>query len=422
MIYVIPIVLLVMSPLLGTLFDLSADFLPGWYKTDIYLVIGSITAILVLTVALTIIFSKISPKTEPPVIFEDEFLARSDKFFGRSQEQEKIINLLNNPKVSILNIYGIGGVGKTSLVKEIVDKKIFETVIWQTAKKEVFDIQQGIIKQPLESSLTLETLCRNIAQRFGKLTEYKALKKEYQKFTLLESLLKKNKSLLIIDNFETIDEKFNKFVEGLKNIIEDTSSKAVLTCRFKVETIENFLLEGLNLGEAKQLLNNELAIFDNENVLLHKNAQEIHEATKGVPLAIKLIASRIKTSHEAVVNNIIDRFSNIDFNNQNEIYEQCYLFIYRQIWADLSKNAKVFLIKLATYSIDEKITKEELESAYFSKNLTGSKVKKEEFLETFSELLKHVLIEVKSTNNIHHFSLHPLTQKFVNADLRQIKN
>ena len=390
---------------IGLFLNLLPGILPARFTTNPYLVLGCGLLIFILLYYLQL------PKKS------DSYPFATNVFFGRKTEQEDVIRLLENEEIPILNIYGLGGVGKTSLIREITkENKIFKSVIWQTAKKRSFDTDQGVKKLPSESA-TFENLCNKIASLFGEQIEYQSLKKEHQKIELIERLLERHGTLLVIDNFETYDEEAAAFIRNLINIIEGTPSKAVLTCRYEVETVASYKLEGLSLEETTDLLNHELVIEGGKIILPREKIKEIYSATSGLPLAIKLIAARVKKIHVAALDEILARLSTIDFNNPTKVYQQFYRFIYQEIWKDLSKDAKKLLIKVATFSTEEPISYKKLQLAFFDnrENLSGKEISK--FEQVFSENIKFALLESKNIDNEHRFFIHPLTKAFVTADL-----
>jgi AAA+ ATPase superfamily predicted ATPase len=347
----------------------------------------------------------------------DSYPFPKDVFFGRRTEQEEIIRRLKKEEIFILNIYGLGGVGKTSLIREITKgNQLFTAIIWQTAKKQLFDADKGVEKLP-STSATFENLCAKIASFFGEQIEYQALTKEHQKIEFIEKLMERHKTLLVIDNFETYDEEINIFIKNLKTIVEGTPSKAVLTCRYKVEAVASYKLEGLTFEETAELLNHELALENGGISLAKEKIQQIYETTNGLPLAIKLIAARVKEIHIEVLDDILERLSNVDFNNPAKVYQQFYRFIYQEIWKDLSKDAKKLLIKAATFSIAEPISYKNLQLTFFDNREGLSSAERRKFAEAFSENIKFALLESKSVNNEHRFFIHPLTKAFVEADL-----
>jgi AAA+ ATPase superfamily predicted ATPase len=394
----------------GIIVNLTTDILPKWFANNTYLVVGSGVLICVLLALLHL------PKTFRGGLTNSDVVPEGF-FCGREKESADILNLLGDKTPSLFNIYGMGGVGKSSLIRQVTrENKLFKSVVWQTAKKQFMDGAQVLQRKSSESA-TFENLCYRIARYYGVSVEYEASRKSHEKMQLIEGLLKKHRTLLIIDNFETIDDDLNAFIKSLTDIIEGTPSKAVLTCRHRLDGVFSYKLDGLSLAETTELLNHELAMEGNKITLTKERIHQVYEATNGLPLAIKLIAAQAKTIHVAALDEILGRLSVVDFNNPTEVYEDFYRFIYEEIWKGLSKDAKKLLIKLATFSIDEQITYENLQANFLDNEDNPSNKEKAEFEQAFRQNIEFALLESKKTNNEYRFFIHPLTKTFVKADL-----
>jgi hypothetical protein len=396
---------------LGIVVNLYAAILPKWFANNIHLVNASGILIIVLLVLVNL----------------PEYLHRrrmnSDKmprsfFCGRKEEREILISLLRDEQKSIVNIYGLGGVGKTSLVREVVEEnKIFKSIVWQTARKQF--MEQGAVRHSeLSESATFDSLCNRIASYFGVLIEYQALKKAHERMHFVENLLKDRPTLLIIDSFETIDEDFNSFLQSLTDVIAGTSSKAILTCRFRLDKVESHKLDGLTLEETAELLNHDLTVEGKKINLSKQKVLEVHRATNGLPLALKLIAARVRATHVAALDDILGRLSAIDFGDTPEVYERFYKFIYHEIYyKSLSKDAQELLIKLSTFSSDERITYKSLQTHFFDNEANPSNKEKDRFERAFSQNIKFALLESREIDREDGFFIHPLTKTFVRAEL-----
>lgn len=394
---------------LGISLNLVPGIVPSWFAGNLYWVLALNLAI-ILCIALLQMPRFRANRPSRGQSFPKSF------FVGRQQERADLERLLTENQVPVFNIYGIGGIGKTSLLREVIrGDRTFGTVIWQTAKKQLMEGDRIYNSTPFMTA-TFENLCREIAATFGQAVEYRQLVKDHQRKELVETLLAKHNTLLVVDNFETLDEDFDAFLKNLLGILTGTGSKAVLTCRHELEAIPSYKLEGLNLQATGELLNHELAPGAGAR-LPPETVAQVHAATNGLPLAIKLIAARVKRSHIAAIQSILDRLASIDFENANEVYEQFYTFIYQEIWNDLSRDAKLLLITLATFSLDEVATYDTLRQAFFDNRDNFSAADQDRFERAFSENRRAALLEAKETTGLYRFSLHPLTRAFVKTSL-----
>ena len=111
-------------------------------------------------------------------------------FFGRSDELTKLRRWLVHDRSQVVAIYGIGGVGKTTLsaraIRNLADN--FEAIIWRS-----------LLNAPLFDELLpafLRTLSTNTLEEIPANLEYR--------FSLLLEILRSKRCLLVLDNVETI--------------------------------------------------------------------------------------------------------------------------------------------------------------------------------------------------------------------------
>jgi len=191
-----------------------------------------------------------------------------NEFIGRNDYLIDIYNKLTNNNNRIIQVDGIGGIGKTTFVhfftKKLIEndqfKNNFEFIIWTSSKRNKYT-PSGI-----------KDLTEFIAN-------YKELVEEIYRFIVSNSLLDQpdddstieieeivldfltdNRVLLIVDNLETLnDSDLIKFLENLPQ-----KSKVILTTR---ETLGDFFLSRINLHgfeetqEFPQFLNSQFKIF-----------------------------------------------------------------------------------------------------------------------------------------------------------------
>lgn len=397
--------------------NLIAAILPDWFtKNSNYVIGASIIVILLISLAYLPAVIKMIKRGGN---CDTEQIPGDDFFCGREKEKQKIIDLLANQKFPLLVLFGIGGVGKTSLIRKVEKaENIFDKIIWQSAKNEFIESDYFFNRELLEFA-NFENLCKRIAGYFQELIEYNALKTNPQKLEFVRDLLKKNKTLLIIDNLETYQEKdTDNLVKNLRELLEGTSSKAVFTSRFELENVKSYELRGLSLEETGELLNHEFSLETETPILLDKYIKQIFEATQGLPLAIKLIAARLKKSDTSALETILIRLSDVDFNNQDEIYEKFYKFIYYEIWnKNLSEDAKLLLIDALIYSIENLIFYDGLQAIFFRNKDNLSNFEIDRFYQAFRELKKNSLLESRPSDHNTGYFMHPLTKNFIKAEL-----
>jgi hypothetical protein len=233
-----------------------------------------------------------------------------NKFFGRKKQIKKIREeILEIPNVDGI-IYGPGGVGKTALMREISiqlftnfansDELLFNNIVWASAKKDFYNPILNITEENNQQFECLEHILSVILKFF----DYEDVD-EYgfeDKKELLVEILLENKTLLVLDNFETIsptDAKqiINFFSIEIKKQLKrrPDSFKVILTSRESIPSgFQQFKLKGLDLKDSKNLMNNEYNKYKNiGSDLTDEQKENIHEYTHGIPILIKHVYGKL---------------------------------------------------------------------------------------------------------------------------------
>ena len=161
-------------------------------------------------------------------------------FVGRKKEIKNIKKRIYSDLDRIITITGAGGVGKTALALEIAKAILddpenpFEAIVWFSAKeKRLTDV--AIV--PIEPDIKdLDQLINNILEIIDKdaYENYQQIEVPIEYcIKFLYKRFQESKSLLIIDNLETILEQ-----EPLIKFIEDVPSKVFITSRWGLGKLE----------------------------------------------------------------------------------------------------------------------------------------------------------------------------------------
>ena len=240
------------------------------------------------------------------------------EFIGRIEYIEDVIKLLAS-RSYIISIDGIGGVGKSALALEVGkkcwDEKLFDAVIWISAKLEGLSIV-GI--QDIVPSLTsFESLLDTILNGFSFKIEEKI--EINQKEERVKEILRVVPTLLIVDNLETIDDPdIFRFLKDLPN-----PSKALVTSRKRLGEVERVIqLEEFSLQETKDFLNMESKYRKRSLDNFEEVSETLHNMTGGIPLALKLIVGWLNEGYS------IDGLEKKITGDKSQItkfcFEECY--------------------------------------------------------------------------------------------------
>lgn len=211
-------------------------------------------------------------------------------FVGRENEFRKIIDLLlPHPKSRhyLIAIDGIGGLGKSSLALELgyyyltnyaslASEERFEFIIWISAKLEVLTAQGVQLRSQTINNLS--DIYREIALVLELPSILEA--EPEQRRRLVERALTRHRTLIILDNLETVDDEH--LITFLLEVPDPT--KVLLTSRYRVDGAYPVRLSDLPLIEAHKLI--EVEASDANIDLEEKEVEQLYQATSGLPLAI----------------------------------------------------------------------------------------------------------------------------------------
>jgi tetratricopeptide (TPR) repeat protein len=219
-------------------------------------------------------------------------------FIGRRQELTRLLKLLSfEHSAHLISIDGVGGVGKTTLVLEAAHMCLqasmtppgsvaptfegtpiptFEAIIFTSAK------QQYLKALHLLPRLKCERTLRDIYQRIARTLESHEITymEPDAQLELIHDSLKRQRTLLIVDNLETIEDK--QEVLGFVYDLPPTV-KVILTTREQALFVP-IRLESLPEEDALSLIYNQAE--EKGLKLTSFEAQVVYQSTHGIPVAI----------------------------------------------------------------------------------------------------------------------------------------
>ncbi|XP_028794528.1 disease resistance protein At4g27190-like [Neltuma alba] len=275
----------------------------------------------------------------------------NEKLDSRNSVKEQVILALIDPKVSKVGIYGWGGVGKTTLAKEVAkhvkDDRLFDVVAMATVSQ----------------TLDVERVQDEIAYQLGFHLDEKT---SIGRADRLCARIKLEKNILIIldDLWEEIDLdklgippeqdlKGGKFSLTSKRLDMPQKNETYQGCKLlftsrrldilqKNETQKNFVVEELNNAESRSLFEDIVgdAIKDAH---LQKIATQVVERCAGLPVMIVSIAKSLKHNKnihywKAALNNL----KRVDNGDMYGTVFSAFEFTYNRLEDDQMK--KVFLL------------------------------------------------------------------------------
>ncbi|MGF1492079.1 MAG: NB-ARC domain-containing protein [Microcoleaceae cyanobacterium] len=245
---------------------------------------------------------------------------QTNDFVGREKELCNLMSYLSRDHAaSIITVDGIGGVGKTALVLEAAyrclerreglareinapdcSRKIplFDAIIFISAK-ESYLLPTGIVER-LEAQRTLQEIYRTILNTLDSSAIF--LTNFGEQLDRVKLSLKQQRTLLIIDNLETIEDK-DKVQAFLYDL--PPGVKSIITTREQLGYVP-IRLDCLSEADSLKLIQQQL---QEKAVHLTCNDQrKLYEASSGVPIVIIYAVGRLSSSSslETVLDDLKD--------------------------------------------------------------------------------------------------------------------
>jgi transcriptional regulator with XRE-family HTH domain len=320
------------------------------------------------------------------------------RLFGTAAAQSKLEGALHHPDDHwLLAIWGIGGIGKTSLANQLVRAVLatnrFYDVAWLNAKQEEFIPRRGIrlIHRPgLQATTFIDRLLEHLDPTLS------LARSSQEKLALLTHWLKSRPYLIVIDNLETVAD-YQALLPTLRRLARPT--KFLLTGREQIEDVYTH-----HLGELSRSTTIAFLRYMGERQDLPALAQapepqlnEMYEVVGGNPLALKLIVGQLQSGLRGLTHVL----SNLK-QAQGKPIAELYTFIYWQAWHDLRETTRRLFILMP-----------QIPNATAEDLARKSKLSEEELAQAIDELTTRSLVEVRGDLEAPYYALHRLTETFL---------
>lgn len=255
-----------------------------------------------------------------------EKVPESGDVYGRTDELKRLIEWIVRHSCKLVRVWGLGGIGKTTLVAELVkqirDQKVdkFQDVIWHS----------------LRHATDVNVFLNNIILHLYKKQTYNLPKKTDDKISLLLRLLNDKRYLIVLDDVEVISdsvpagryqEGYEKYGELLRRLAEESHKscliligiekpgEADLLDKRKNSSVQSLELLGLKEEAAKKILGS-MGLRDEEEW------SKLIKYHQGSPLGLKLISVTIKEVFDNSVKACIEHGTLVNRNISELLYQQ----------------------------------------------------------------------------------------------------
>lgn len=319
------------------------------------------------------------------------------QFIMRAEAYAEVLDGLSQRSAVVL-ITSLGGMGKTSLAREVAVRCLvgdrddvapqFDAAVWVSDKD-----RPGTTTL----SLVLDEIARTLD--YPGFTQFEHREKRHE----VEQLLRRQRVLLVVDNFETITD--GALLMWLLRLPEP--SKALVTSREYSRTFRNntFVLDlhGMSETEAQELIRARLRMLRIERLVPDLDAlAPLVAATGGNPKAIEIALGTIKYERRPLGRVIEDLYA-----ARGELFDD----LFSHCWALLDEPARRLLLALPLFQ----------DPAGHAALAAVAAVGGFAFDRALERLIDLALIDAEQTdlNSTPHYTLHPLVRAFAAARLAE---
>ena len=271
---------------------------------------------------------------------------QSNEFIGREEDLSRLLEYLSEEHANpVITVDGIGGVGKTALVLEAAYRCLkakdsknnseipkFDAIIFVSAK-ENYLTPTGIIRR-LESQQHLDNIYKAIAFTLNIPCILQASGEE--QYQIIKQNLSKQRTLLIVDNFETIKEEEKDKVLGFLFDLPATV-KSVITTREQRVIYVSIRLDKLSKEDSLKLI---LQQTHQKNIKLSEDEiEKLYLTSDGIPLVIIYSIGRLANS--VSLNEILE---NLKFKKLKSESKDLANFIFQNSIEDIKDKPAYYLL------------------------------------------------------------------------------
>jgi tetratricopeptide (TPR) repeat protein len=333
-------------------------------------------------------------RQRPPRVYENLPAPTYSQFVMRQQPFDEVIDGLRQ-RSSVVLIVGLGGNGKTSLAREVAARCLqndgaapqFDAVVWVSDKD-----QPGTTNL----SVVLDEIARTLD--YPGFTQFAHEEKRRE----VEQLLRRQRVLIVVDNFETIAD--SALLSWLLRLPEP--SKAIVTSREKHRDLwSSWLAElrGMSEAEAQTLIHQRLRMLQLDKMVKElTDFEPLVTVTGGNPKAIEIALGLIKYERCPLQQMMDDLYAAC-----GELFDD----LFARAWALLDETARRVLLVATFFPI----------SANAEALSATADVQRLAFDRAVERMVDLALLDEQRIDmtSMARFTLHPLVRSFARARIAE---
>lgn len=246
------------------------------------------------------------------------------QFIGREADMKKLLERLSSVHgAHMITVHGIGGVGKTALVlaaaylclkasnENSSDAPKFDAIIFTSAKQQELIPTNSILWRQ-QGQRNLRDIFREIANALDDPTILQSPPND--QFDRVRQILSKRRTLLIVDNMETIEDR-NEVIEFLYNL--PICIKVIITSREQIALLP-IRLRNLPQDDGLQLIRQQA---EEKGISINdEDSKQLYDRTGGIPLAIVYSLGQLSGGYS--LNSVLNRLTSATGDVARFCFEQ----------------------------------------------------------------------------------------------------